>query len=52
LFLETNQISKQFENSKDTYVIQSENYAPVDIKNIKLEMIIDTGSPVTLIAEH
>ena len=27
-------------------------YAPVEINNIKLEMIIDTGSPVTLIAEN
>ena len=27
-------------------------YAPVEINNIKLEMLIDTGSPVTLIAEN
>ena len=27
-------------------------HAPVEINNIKLEMIIDSGSPVTLIAEN
>lgn len=27
-------------------------YAPVEINNIKLEMLIDTGSPVTSIADN